>query len=195
MAKKTNSNNDAMLAIKRDNARLKAVLSNDYGRPDLDKTRLGELVDLISKIGFGGEQNQSSDVLGRVYEYSIGQFASAEGKSGGEFYTARCVVRLLVEMLEPHHGRIYDPCCGSGGMFVQSDDFVRQHGGNRSDISIYGQESNPITWRLARKILAIRGLDANLGPHNADTFRNDLHKDVKADFILAHLGFSGKVKP
>jgi type I restriction enzyme M protein len=181
---------EAMLAIERDNPSLKGVLPKTYGRPDLDKARLGELVDVVSKIGFGGEENQSKDILGRVYEYFLGKFASAEGKSGGEFYTAQCVVRLLVEMLEPYHGRIYDPCCGSGGMFVQSAKFVEAHGGKRSDISIYGQESNPTTWRLARMNLAIRGLDSNLGPHNGDTFRNDLHKDLRADFILANPPFN-----
>ena len=181
---------DAMLAIERDNPQLKAVLPRSYGRPDLDKTRLGELVNVVSRLGFGGEENQSRDILGRVYEYFRGRFASAEGKSGGEFYTAQCVVRVLVEMLEPYHGRIYDPCCGSGGMFVQSAKFVEAHGGNRSDISIYGQESNPTTWKLARMNLAIRGLAANLGPSNADTFRRDLHKDLRADFILANPPFN-----
>ena len=181
---------DAMAAIERDNERLRGVLPRNYGRPDLDKQRLGELVDLISTIGFSGAENQSRDILGRVYEYFLGKFAGAEGKRGGEFYTARCVVRVLVEMLEPFHGRIYDPCCGSGGMFVQSAEFVKHHGGKYDNIPIYGQESNPTTWRLARMNLAIRGLDANLGPHNADSFTNDLHKDVRADFILANPPFN-----
>jgi len=181
---------DAMLAIERDNPRLRGVLPRTYGRADLDKQRLGEVVDLISAVGVGGTENQAVDALGRVYEYFIGRFAAAEGKAGGEFYTARCVVRVLVEMLEPYSGRIYDPCCGSGGMFVQSEAFVEAHGGSRSDISIYGQESNPTTWRLARMNLAIRGIDANLGPHHADTFREDLHKDLRADFILANPPFN-----
>lgn len=181
---------ESMTAIERDNRQLRGVLPKTYGRPELDKARLGELVNVVSRIGFGGEEGASQDVLGRVYEYFLGRFASAEGKSGGEFYTAECVVKVLVEMLEPFEGRIYDPCCGSGGMFVQSAKFVDAHGGHRSDVSIYGQESNATTWRLARMNLAIRGLDANLGPHNGDTFTNDLHKDLKADFILANPPFN-----
>jgi type I restriction enzyme M protein len=181
---------EAMIAIERENSSLKGVLPKDYGRPDLDKTRLGELVDLVSRIGFGGEENQARDVLGRVYEYFLGQFAAAEGKSGGEFFTAQCVVKTLVQMLEPYEGRVFDPCCGSGGMFVQSARFVKEHGGRLGGMSIYGQESNPTTWRLARMNLAVRGLDANLGPHHADSFRNDLHKDLKADFVLANPPFN-----
>jgi len=181
---------DAMIAIERENSSLKGVLPKDYGRPDLDKTRLGELVDLVSRIGFGGEENRSKDVLGQVYQYFLGQFAAAEGKKGGEFFTAQCVVRLLVEMIEPYGGRVYDPCCGAGGMFVQSAEFIREHGGRLGEISIFGQESNPTTWRLARMNLAIRGLDANMGPHHGDSFRNDLHKDLKADFILANPPFN-----
>jgi type I restriction enzyme M protein len=181
---------DAMVAIERDNPSLKGVLAKNYGRPQLDKQRLGELVDLISTIGFGSEEHRSKDILGRVYEYFLGEFALAEGKKGGQFYTARSVVRLLVEMLAPYKGRVYDPCCGSGGMFVQSERFIEEHGGKVGDISIYGQESNPTTWRLARMNLAIRGIEANLGVENADTFHRDLHKDLKADFILANPPFN-----
>ena len=139
---------EAMGLIERENVSLKGVLPRDYARPSLDKTKLGELVDIISNVGFGQGARESKDVLGRVYEYFLGRFASAEGKGGGEFYTPQCVVRLMVEMLEPFKGRIYDPCCGSGGMFVQSEKFVEEHGGKLGDVSIYGQESNPTTWRL-----------------------------------------------
>lgn len=181
---------DAMVAIEKENPSLKGVLPKDYARPSLDKQRLGELVDLIGTIGLGDKESRSKDILGRVYEYFLSQFASKEGKKGGEFYTPRCVVRLLVEMIEPYKGRVYDPCCGSSGMFVQSEEFIRQHGGRIGDISIYGQESNPTTWRLAKMNLALRGIEANLGPHHADTFHNDLHKDLKADFILANPPFN-----
>jgi type I restriction enzyme M protein len=181
---------DAMVLIEKENPSLKGVLPKDYNRPSLDKHRLGELIDLIGTIGLGDSENRSKDILGRVYEYFLGQFASAEGKKGGEFYTPRCVVKLLVEMIEPYKGRVYDPCCGSSGMFVQSEEFIRQHGGRLGDISIYGQESNPTTWRLAKMNLAIRGIEANIGTHNADSFHNDLHKDLKADFILANPPFN-----
>ena len=181
---------EAMLAIEKDNPQLKGVLSKDYARPTLDKQRLGELIDLVGTIGLGDKENRSKDILGRVYEYFLGQFASAEGKKGGEFYTPRCVVRLLVEMIEPYKGRVYDPCCGSSGMFVQSEEFIERHGGRIGDLSIYGQESNPTTWKLAKMNLALRGIEANLGPHHADTFRNDLHKDLRADFILANPPFN-----
>ncbi|MCD4684310.1 MAG: type I restriction-modification system subunit M [Anaerolineae bacterium] len=180
----------AMVAIERDNPRLKGVLPQDYGREDLDKRRLGELIDLIGTIGLGDAASQAQDILGRVYEYFLGQFASAEGKKGGEFYTATCVVRVLVEMLQPYKGRVYDPCCGSGGMFVQSEKFIEVHGGNRDDISIFGQESNPTTWRLCKMNLAIRGIEVNLGTHADDTFHNDLHPDLKADYILANPPFN-----
>jgi type I restriction enzyme M protein len=180
----------AMDAIERENPSLKGVLPKDYARPALDKTRLGELIDLVSGIGFREEDDRSKDVLGRVYEYFLGQFASREGKKGGEFYTPRSVVRLLVEMIEPYQGRVYDPCCGSSGMFVQSEEFIRAHGGRLDAISIYGQESNPTTWRLAKMNLAIRGVEANLGPHHADSFHQDLHPDLKADFILANPPFN-----
>jgi type I restriction enzyme M protein len=181
---------DAMVAIERDNPSLKGVLPKDYARPALDKQRLGELIDLIGTIGLGDRANRSKDILGRVYEYFLGQFASAEGKKGGQFYTARCVVQLLVEMLAPYKGRIFDPCCGSGGMFVQSEKFVEAHGGRIGDISILGQESNPTTWKLAKMNLAIRGIENNLGPENADSFHRDLHKDLKADYIIANPPFN-----
>jgi type I restriction enzyme M protein len=180
---------NAMIAIEKDNESLKGVLSKNYARPDLDKTKLGELIDTLS-FKIGDKVSQEMDVLGRVYEYFLGKFAAAEGKLGGEFFTPLSVVRTLVEMLEPYSGRIYDPCCGSGGMFVQSSRFVKEHQGNIGSISIYGQESNPTTWRLAKMNLAIRGLDGNLGQHNADTFHNDLHKTLKADFILANPPFN-----
>ncbi|WP_456370801.1 N-6 DNA methylase, partial [Thermodesulfatator atlanticus] len=183
---------DAMVAIEKENPSLKGVLPKIYAKPELDKRRLGELVDLISDIGLWDHENRSKDILGRVYEYFLGQFASAEGRKGGEFYTPRCIVRLLVEMIEPYQGRVYDPCCGSGGMFVQSEEFIKAHGGRIGDISIYGQESNPTTWRLAKMNLAIRGIEANLGPHAADTFHNDLHPTLKADFILANPPFNQK---
>jgi type I restriction enzyme M protein len=181
---------EAMEAIERDNPSLKGVLPKDYARPVLDKRRLGELIDLISTIGLGHAENNSRDLLGMVYEYFLGQFASKEGKKAGEFYTPRSVVRLLVEMIEPYQGRVYDPCCGSSGMFVQSEEFIRAHGGRLGDISIFGQESNPTTWRLANMNLAIRGIEANLGPHADDTFHNDLHPDLRADFVLANPPFN-----
>jgi len=181
---------EAMLAIERDNPQLKGVLPTNYGRNDLDKRRLGELIDLIGTIGLGDAESRSKDILGKVYEYFLGQFAAAEGKKGGEFYTATCVVRVLVEMLEPYRGRVYDPCCGSGGMFVQSEKFIEAHGGKRDAISIFGQESNPPTWKLCKMNLAIRGIDPNLGPYAADSFHNDLHPDLKADYILANPPFN-----
>jgi type I restriction enzyme M protein len=181
---------DALGAIERENPTLKGVLPRDYARPSLDKVRLGGLVDIISNIGFNESAAKSKDVLGRVYEYFLGKFASAEGKGGGEFYTPQCVVQVLVSMLEPYKGRVFDPCCGSGGMFVQSEKFVEEHGGRLGDIAVYGQESNFTTWKLARMNLAIRGIDANLGQRNADSFRQDLHPDLKADFILANPPFN-----
>lgn len=181
---------DAMVSIEKENPTLKGVLPKEYGRPALDKQRLGELIDIIGKIGLGDDVSRSKDILGRVYEYFLGRFAAAEGKGGGEFYTPQCVVKLLVRMIEPYKGRVFDPCCGSGGMFVQSEQFVEEHGGRRGDIAIYGQESNNTTWRLAKMNLAIRGIDADLGPHNADSFHNDVHKDLKADFILANPPFN-----
>ena len=181
---------DALVAIEKDNPSLKGVLPKDYGRATLDKQRLGELIDLIGTIGLGDAESRSQDILGRVYEYFLGKFASAEGKGGGEFYTPQSVVQLLAEMIEPYKGRIYDPCCGSGGMFVQSEKFVLAHGGRVGDLSIYGQESNPTTWRLCKMNLAIRGIDGNIGAKNADTFHNDQHKDLKADYILANPPFN-----
>ena len=179
-----------MVAIEKENPTLKGVLPKDYARPALDKHRLGELIDIISKIGLGDDEARSKDILGRVYEYFLGRFATAEGKGGGEFYTPQCVVKLLVRMIEPYKGRVYDPCCGSGGMFVQSERFVEERGGRLGDIAIYGQESNSTTWRLAMMNLAIRGLDANVGGQHADSFHNDLHKDLRADFILANPPFN-----
>jgi type I restriction enzyme M protein len=181
---------DAMVAIERDNSRLKGVLPKDYARPGLDKHRLGELIDLIGTIGLGDKDNRAKDILGRVYEYFLTQFASAEGKNGGQFYTPSCVVRVLVEMLAPYKGRIYDPACGSGGMFVQSEKFVESHGGKLGDISIYGQESNATTRRLAVMNLALRGIEADFGPEHADSFRRDLHPDLRADFVLANPPFN-----
>ena len=215
---------DAMVAIERDNPRLKGVLPKDYARPGLDKQRLGELIDVIATIellaspqpssptllpagegseksthpstsgrgagGGGRPTHRSVDLLGRVYEYFLTRFASAEGKNGGQFYTPSCVVRLLVEMLGPYKGRIYDPCCGSGGMFVQSEKFVLAHGGKLGDISIYGQESNATTRRLAVMNLAIRGIEADFGSEHADTFRRDLHPDLRADYVLANPPFN-----
>ena len=181
---------NAMIEIERENSRLKGVLPKIYARPGLDKQRLGELIDLISTIGLGEQENRSKDILGRVYEYFLSEFASAEGKRGGQFYTPRCVVRILVEMLAPYSGRVYDPCCGSGGMFVQSETFVEAHGGQRDDIVIYGQESNPTTRQLALMNLAIRGIEGNLGQEHADSFHRDLHPDLKADYILANPPFN-----
>ena len=186
---------DAMLAIERDNPSLKGVLPKDYAHPRLDKQRLGQLIDLIGNIGLGSKENRSKDILGRVYEYFLSQFASAEGKKGGQFYTPRCVVGVLVEMLAPYKGRVYDPCCGSGGMFVQSVEFVKAHangngGKARADVSIFGQESNHTTWRLAKMNLAIRQIDNNLGKEHADSFHHDLHPDLKADYLIANPPFN-----
>lgn len=181
---------DAMIAIEKDNLSLKGVLPKDYARPALDKRRLGELIDLIGTLGLGDDASRSKDLLGRVYEYFLGRFASAEGKGGGEFYTPQSVVRVLVEMIEPYKGRIYDPCCGSGGMFVQSEKFVEAHGGRKDDLAVYGQESNPTTWKLCKMNLAIRGIEGNIGPQHADTFHSDEQKDLKADYILANPPFN-----
>jgi len=178
----------AMDVIERDNPSLKGVLPKSYARPALNKQRLGELIDLIGTIGLGDKENKSKDILGRVYEYFLGQFADAEGKKGGQFYTPRSIVKLLVDMLEPYRGRIFDPCCGSGGMFVQSEKFIEAHGGKIKDVSIYGQESNQTTWRLCKMNLAIRGIDANI--KWGDSFHDDQFKDLKADFILANPPFN-----
>ena len=186
---------DAMSGIERDNPALKDVLPKDYARQALDKQRLGQLIDLISNIRVGDAESRSRDVLGRIYEYFLSQFASAEGKKGGEFYTPRCVVELLVEMIEPYRGRVYDPCCGSSGMFVQSIEFINAHAsgngnGGRAygDISIYGQEFNHTTWRLAKMNLAIRGIEGQIA--HGDTFHNDRHPDLRADYILANPPFN-----
>ncbi|HCA6585658.1 TPA: N-6 DNA methylase [Pseudomonas aeruginosa] len=181
---------DAILAVERDNANLKGKLPRDYARRGIEPVKMKGLIDLIAGIGFKGDRSRARDMLGRVYEYFLGKFAAAEGKLGGEFYTPRSVVRVLVEMLEPYEGRIYDPACGSGGMFVQSEKFVEAHGGQRTDVSIFGQESNPTTWRLAHMNLAIHGIEAKLGEQPADTFLRDQHPDLKADFILANPPFN-----
>ncbi len=190
---------DAMAGVERDNPALAGVLPRDYARPALDKQRLGQLVDLVGEIELGDADARSRDVLGRVYEYFLSRFAGAEGKKGGEFYTPRCVVKLLVEMLEPWRGRVYDPCCGSSGMFVQSIEFIEAHaagdgnggatpGGAKADVSIYGQESNYTTWRLAKMNLAIRGIEGRIA--HGDSFHDDRHPDLKADFILANPPFN-----
>ncbi|MHB1068386.1 MAG: class I SAM-dependent DNA methyltransferase [Gemmatimonadaceae bacterium] len=179
---------DAMAAIERDNPSLKGVLPKDYARPGLDKQRLGQIINLVSDIALGSAADRAKDTLGRVYEYFLARFASAEGKSGGQFYTPSHVVRVLVEVLAPYKGRVYDPCCGSGGMFVSSEKFIEAHAGKLGDISIYGQESNYTTWRLAKMNLAIRGIDAQIG--HGDTFHNDRHPDLKADYVLANPPFN-----
>jgi type I restriction enzyme M protein len=179
---------DAMAAIERDNPSLKGVLPKDYARPGLDKQRLGQIINLVSDIALGSAADRARDTLGRVYEYFLARFASAEGKSGGQFYTPSHVVRVLVEMLAPYKGRVYDPCCGSGGMFVQSEKFIEAHAGRLGDISIYGQESNYTTWRLAKMNLAIRGIDAQIA--HGDTFHSDRHPDLKADYVLANPPFN-----
>jgi type I restriction enzyme M protein len=180
----------AMDLIEADNPTLRGVLPKTYARPSLDVRRLGELVDLVSGVGLGSAEHREKDLLGRVYEYFLGRFASAEGKGGGEFYTPSSVVRLLVEMIEPLSGRVYDGCCGSGGMFVQAERFVEAHGGRRNDLAVYGQESNDTTWRLAKMNLAIRGIEADLGARWADTLHEDLHVGLKADYILANPPFN-----
>ncbi|HIW88811.1 MAG TPA: type I restriction-modification system subunit M [Candidatus Ligilactobacillus excrementipullorum] len=182
----------AMVELEKSNASIKGILAKNYESPDLDKSRLGGVVDLISEIQIGNQDSKENDVLGRVYEYFLQQFASAEGKHGGEFYTPRSIVRTLVEMIEPYKGRIYDPCCGSGGMFVQSKKFVDEHQGVLADLAVYGQESNPSTWKLAKMNLAIRGIDSDFGGHQADTFTNDLHKGMRFDYILANPPFNIK---
>jgi type I restriction enzyme M protein len=179
---------DAMDGIERDNPALKGVLPKNYAREQIDKVRLGELIDLIGSIGLGNGDNKKQDVLGKVYEYFIGMFADAEGKRGGQFYTAQCIVKLIVEMIEPTKGRVYDPCCGSGGMFVHSERFIEAHDGRIGDISIYGQESNQTTWRLTKMNLAIRGIDANIAW--GDSFTDDKFKDLKADFVMANPPFN-----
>jgi type I restriction enzyme M protein len=182
---------DAMEVIERDNPSLKGVLPTNYSRPSLDRQRLGELIDLIGSITLGSNEARSRDLLGRVYEYFLGQFADAEGKKGGQFYTPKSIVQLLVEMIEPYRGRVFDPCCGSGGMFVQSEKFIQAHQGKLDDIHIFGQESNQTTWKLCRMNLAIRNIDSDeVKWNNEGSFLNDAHKDLKADFILANPPFN-----
>ncbi|HDX8402762.1 type I restriction-modification system subunit M [Aeromonas dhakensis] len=181
---------DALTLIEQENPRLKGILDKRYARAQLPDGKLGELVDLVSKIGFGSDVSEARDILGQVYEYFLGEFASAEGKKGGQFYTPASIVRTLVAVLAPHHGQVYDPCCGSGGMFVQSEKFIEAHGGKLGDVSIYGQESNPTTWRLAAMNLAIQGMDYNLGKEPGDTFTRNQHPDLRADFVLANPPFN-----
>lgn len=180
---------EAMNAIEQENKTLKGVLPKTFGRPELDKRRLGDVVDLFSNIAVAANGG-AMDLLGRAYEYCLGKFAEQEGKNAGEFYTPACVVQTLVEVIKPFNGRVYDPCCGSGGMFVQSARFVEAHQGNINNLSIYGQDSNPTTWKLCRMNLAIRGIEADLGKSYADTFFNDLHPAMKADFVLANPPFN-----
>ena len=180
----------ALDAIEKENDSLRGVLPRNYSRPELDKRILGEIIDLFTNINVGGKEGKEKDILGRVYEYFLGKFAANEGKGGGEFYTPKSIVSLMVEMIQPFKGYVYDPACGSGGMFVQSLKFVEEHSGSTFDISVYGQESNPTTWKLAKMNLAIRGIENNLGSKNADTFHEDLHKNLKADYILANPPFN-----
>lgn len=180
---------EAMRSIEKENKRLKDILPKNFARPELDKRRLGDVVDLFTNIQMI-EHGSEKDILGRTYEYCLSKFAEQEGKLAGEFYTPSCVVRTLVEVLQPYHGRVYDPCCGSGGMFVQSAKFIENHSGNINDISVYGQDSNPTTWKMAQMNLAIRGIDADLGKYNADTFFNDCHPTMRADYIMANPPFN-----
>ncbi len=181
---------DALAIIEVENPKLKNILDKRYARAQLPDGKLGELVDVVSTIDFGEDAGNARDVLGQVYEYFLGQFASAEGKKGGQFYTPASIVKTLVAVLAPHYGKVYDPCCGSGGMFVQSEKFIKAHGGNIGDVSIYGQESNPTTWRLAAMNLAIRGIDYNFGREPSDTFTKNQHADLRADFVLANPPFN-----
>lgn len=180
---------NAMRLIESENDKLKGILPKNFARQELDKRRLGEVVDLFTNVQMA-EKGDTRDILGRTYEYCLSKFAEAEGKNAGEFYTPACVVRTLVEIIQPYHGRVYDPCCGSGGMFVQSAEFVKNHQGKIDDLSIFGQESNPTTWKMATMNLAIRGIDADLGEFNADTFFNDVHKNERFDFVLANPPFN-----
>ena len=180
---------EAMRAIEKENKRLKDILPKNFARPELDKRRLGDVVDLFTNIKMV-DAGSSRDILGRTYEYCLSKFAEQEGKLAGEFYTPSCVVRTLVEVLQPYNGRVYDPCCGSGGMFVQSAKFIENHRGNINNIAVYGQDSNPTTWKMAQMNLAIRGIDADLGSYNADTFFNDCHPTLRADFIMANPPFN-----
>ena len=180
---------NAMRQIEKENLRLKGILPKNFARPELDKRRLGDVVDLFTNIQMR-EQGDTKDILGRTYEYCLSKFAEAEGKLAGEFYTPACIVRTLVEVLQPYHGRVYDPACGSGGMFVQSAKFIQRHQGNINDISVFGQDSNPTTWKMAQMNLAIRGIEADLGKFNADTFFDDQHPTLKADFVMANPPFN-----
>ena len=180
---------EAMRSIEKENKRLKDILPKNFARQELDKRRLGDVVDLFTNIQMV-EHGDSKDILGRTYEYCLSKFAEQEGKLAGEFYTPACVVKTLVEILQPYNGRVYDPCCGSGGMFVQSAKFIENHGGNINKISVFGQDSNPTTWKMAQMNLAIRGIEADLGKFSADTFFNDAHPQLKADFILANPPFN-----
>ena len=180
---------NAMRQIEKENLRLKGILPKNFARPELDKRRLGDVVDLFTNIQMR-EQGDTKDILGRTYEYCLSKFAEAEGKLAGEFYTPACIVRTLVEVLQPYHGRVYDPACGSGGMFVQSAKFIQRHQGNINDISVFGQDSNPTTWKMAQMNLAIRGIEADLGKFNADTFFEDQHPTLKADFVMANPPFN-----
>lgn len=180
---------DAMIAIEKENKKLKGILPKNFARPELDKRRLGEVVDLFTNIKMQ-EGADEKDLLGRTYEYCLKNFAAQEGRNAGQFYTPSCVVRTLVEILQPYNGRVYDPCCGAGGMFVQSLNFVKNHSGKINDISVYGQESNPTTWKMAKMNLAIRGIDCNLGEIPEDTFMNDQHPTMRADYIMANPPFN-----
>ena len=182
---------NAMRSIESENKKLKDILPKDFSRPELDKRRLGDVVDLFTNVKMA-KRGDEKDILGRTYEYCLAKFAEAEGKNAGQFYTPACVVKTLVEIIEPFAGRVYDPCCGSGGMFVQSAKFVENHRGEIKNLSVYGQESNPTTWKMATMNLAIRGIDANLGSANADTFFNDLHKTERFDYVLANPPFNMK---
>lgn len=181
---------EALTVIETENPKLKGILDKRYARAQLPDGKMGELVDLVSTIGFGDNPSTARDVLGQVYEYFLGMFANAEGKRGGQFYTPASIVKTLVAILSPHEGKVYDPCCGSGGMFVQSEKFIEAHGGKIGDVAIYGQEANPTTWRLAAMNLAIRGIDFNLGREPADTFTKNQHADLRADYILANPPFN-----
>ena len=181
---------EALDEIEKENPTLKGVLIKEYNSPDYRNVNLGELIDLFTNIKIGSKEAQDKDVLGRIYEYFLGEFASSELQKGGEFYTPACLVRTMVEMIEPYKGRIYDPACGSGGMFVQSTKFIQRHQGKTRDLVIYGQEKNPTTWKLAKMNLAIRSLNGDLGKFADDTFQNDLHKGLKADFVLANPPFN-----
>lgn len=182
---------NAMRAIENENPSLKGILPKTFSREELDKKKLGNVIDLFTNVQMA-DHGDNKDILGRTYEYCLTMFAETEGKKAGEFYTPACVVKTLVSVLQPYNGRVYDPCCGSGGMFVQSKKFIENHAGNIKNISVYGQESNPTTWKMAKMNLAIRGIEADLGEHNADTFSDDLHRTLKADYVMANPPFNLK---